>query len=231
MSAFTTSPSASTRTSNSAATILSRCSCIFPSAASFSASITCSPVSREPASAKTSHGSGNISRDRNSQRPHARKVQCACTNPGTSSGRKLQSVEATRMHLPSAGTAYTEVPAARDKEEFFAGLRSGMGRVRGESGSFAKLTRDCFLIAGEMMREKSWTTLLAPLGVLLPAFTWFNYFEERQFSRRWAAEVLGEPEIPQTPSLDHLCRNRRWRNGYDCRTIGSGTRFNRTTTG
>ena len=56
--------------------------------------------------------------------------------------------------LPSVGTAYTEVPGAQDKEEFFAGLRSGMGRVAGESGSFAKLTRDVFLIAVEMMREK-----------------------------------------------------------------------------
>jgi predicted metal-dependent phosphoesterase TrpH len=101
--------------------------------------------------------------------------------------------------LPSAGTAYTEVSAARSKEEFFDGLRGGMGKVAGESGSFVKLTRDCFLIAGEMMREKSWTALLAPLGVLLPAFTWFNYFEERHFSRRWAAEVIGEPKSRPRP--------------------------------
>ena len=101
--------------------------------------------------------------------------------------------------LPSAGTAFTEVPGARDKEEFFAGLRSGMGRVCGESGNFAKLTRDCYLIAGEMMREKSWTALLSPLGLLLPAFTFFNYFEERQFSRRWAAEILDEPKTRKRP--------------------------------
>ena len=31
--------------------------------------------------------------------------------------------------LPSVGTAYTEVPGARDKEEFFDGLRAGLGRV------------------------------------------------------------------------------------------------------
>src|ERR1700734_26242 len=41
--------------------------------------------------------------------------------------------------LPSAGTAYTEVPGAPDKEEFFAGLRAGLGRVGGESGGFRKL--------------------------------------------------------------------------------------------
>ncbi|MGA8143525.1 MAG: PHP-associated domain-containing protein [Candidatus Acidiferrales bacterium] len=101
--------------------------------------------------------------------------------------------------LPSAGTAYTEVPGARDKEEFFAGLRSGMGQVAGESGGFAKLTRDCFLIAGAMMRENSWTALLAPLGLLLPAFTFFNYQEERRFSRRWAAEIIDEPKSRKRP--------------------------------
>src|SRR6202034_745384 len=66
--------------------------------------------------------------------------------------------------LPSAGTAYTEVPGARDKEEFFAGLRAGLGRVGGESGGFSKLTRDVLVIAYEMMREKSWTVLLSSLA-------------------------------------------------------------------
>jgi predicted metal-dependent phosphoesterase TrpH len=101
--------------------------------------------------------------------------------------------------LPSAGRTYTEVPGASDKEEFFAGLRSGVGRVGGESGCFTKLTRDCLVIAGEMMREKSWTTLLSPLGLLLPAFTFFNYYEERKFSRRWAAEIIEEPEARKRP--------------------------------
>jgi predicted metal-dependent phosphoesterase TrpH len=96
--------------------------------------------------------------------------------------------------LPSAGTAYTEVPGARDKEEFFAGLRGGTARVAGESGSFRKLTRDVFLIAGEMMREKSWTALLAPLGVLIPGITYLNYYQEKRFGRYWAKEILGESE-------------------------------------
>src|SRR5271154_6472840 len=96
--------------------------------------------------------------------------------------------------LASVGTAYTEVPGARDKEEFFAGLKSGMGRVAGESGCFSKLTRDVFLIAFEMMREKSWTALITPLAVLVPAITYLNYRHERSFSRRWAAEILHRPE-------------------------------------
>jgi predicted metal-dependent phosphoesterase TrpH len=101
--------------------------------------------------------------------------------------------------LPSAGTAYTEVPGARDKEEFFAGLRGGMGRVAGESGCFRKLTRDVFVIAYEMMREKAWTTLLSPLGLLIPAITFLNYVDENKFCRRWEAELLAQPETRKRP--------------------------------
>jgi predicted metal-dependent phosphoesterase TrpH len=101
--------------------------------------------------------------------------------------------------LPSAGTACTEVPGARDKEEFFAGLRSGMGRVAGESGSFKKLTRDVFVIAAEMMREKSWTAMLSPLAVLIPGITWLNYYQEKRFGRRWAEEILGESNARKYP--------------------------------
>jgi predicted metal-dependent phosphoesterase TrpH len=101
--------------------------------------------------------------------------------------------------LPSAGTAYTEVPGARDKEAFFRGLRSGMGRVAGESGCFSKLTRDVLVIACEMMCEKAWTTLLSPLGLLIPAITYLNYENENRFCRRWEAELLGQPETRKRP--------------------------------
>lgn len=94
--------------------------------------------------------------------------------------------------LASVGTAYTKVPDARDKEEFFAGLKNGMGRVSGESGSFSKLTRDVFLIAFEMMREKAWTALLTPLAPLVPAVIYWNSRDEDAFSRHWAAWILGQ---------------------------------------
>ena len=99
--------------------------------------------------------------------------------------------------LASVGTAFTDVPGARDKEEFFDGLKQGFGRVKGESGGFAKLTRDVLLISGEMMREKSWTALLTPLAVLIPAFTYWNFHGERRFSRRWAAQVLDRSKSPK----------------------------------
>jgi hypothetical protein len=95
--------------------------------------------------------------------------------------------------LESVGTAFTEVPGARNKQEFFAGLKRGAGRVAGESGSFPRLTRDVFLIAFEMMREKSWTALLSPLAVLVPVFTSWNYREEDAFGRHWALQVLDRP--------------------------------------
>jgi predicted metal-dependent phosphoesterase TrpH len=96
--------------------------------------------------------------------------------------------------MPSVGTAYTEVPGACNKEEFFEGLRRGMGRVHGESGGFCKLTRDVLAIAREMMREKAWTVALSPLAVLIPAITLYTFWDERLFSRKWASEVLAQQE-------------------------------------
>jgi predicted metal-dependent phosphoesterase TrpH len=96
--------------------------------------------------------------------------------------------------LASVGTAYTEVADARDKDEFFAALRNGQGRVMGESGSFSKLTRDVFSIGFEMMREKYWTAVLAPLAFLVPAITCLNYYSERNFRSRWAPLVLGKSD-------------------------------------
>jgi predicted metal-dependent phosphoesterase TrpH len=93
--------------------------------------------------------------------------------------------------LASVGLTYTHVPGARTRQEFFEGLKNGMGRARGESGCYAKLTRDVFLIAGEMMREKAWTVLLAPLAFAVPAATLWNYRDEKAFLRRWAAELFG----------------------------------------
>jgi hypothetical protein len=94
--------------------------------------------------------------------------------------------------LASVGTAYTEVAGARDKDEFFAALRSGQGQVMGESGSVSKLTRDVFSIGFEMMREKYWTALLAPLAFLVPAITCLNYYCERNFRNRWAPQLLNK---------------------------------------
>ncbi len=96
--------------------------------------------------------------------------------------------------LPSVGRAYTEVPGARNKEEFFAGLRSGMGRVAGDCGGFTRLTRDVLIIGAGLMREKTWMRLFAPLALLVPLATALNYYKERAFDRRWAKRVLARPQ-------------------------------------
>jgi predicted metal-dependent phosphoesterase TrpH len=98
--------------------------------------------------------------------------------------------------LQSVGMAYTEVPGARDKDEFFSGLRVGLGRAAGESGSTAKLGRDLLAIGVEMMREKSWTIALAPLATLIPAAVFLNYCHEKSFGRRWAKRVLYQDKRP-----------------------------------
>jgi predicted metal-dependent phosphoesterase TrpH len=101
--------------------------------------------------------------------------------------------------LASVGTAYTEVPGARNKDEFFAGLKSGRGCVAGESGSFGKLTRDAFLIAVEMMREKNWTAVIAPLAALVPAVAYWNSRAEDAFSRHWGSQILGPSQPERRP--------------------------------
>jgi predicted metal-dependent phosphoesterase TrpH len=101
--------------------------------------------------------------------------------------------------LLPAGKTYTEVPGARDKQEFFAGLRGGLGKVKGEGGCFRKLTRDVTLVALEMMREKPWTALLTPLVLLIPAATFWNCRSERAFARRWAEEILGPSDAAERP--------------------------------
>jgi hypothetical protein len=93
--------------------------------------------------------------------------------------------------LASVGTTYTEVPGARNKEEFFAGLLAGHGRLCGESGGYWKLTRDILLLCREMMREDRWTMLLAPLVALVPAGVAVDYFIDLDFVRRWGAAING----------------------------------------
>jgi predicted metal-dependent phosphoesterase TrpH len=96
--------------------------------------------------------------------------------------------------LASAGTAYTEVEGAATAAEFLSGVRRGIAKPRGKSGSYAKLTRDVLLIAGAMMRERRWTTVMAPLALLVPAVIAANCFSERMFARRWSRRAI--PRFP-----------------------------------
>jgi predicted metal-dependent phosphoesterase TrpH len=87
--------------------------------------------------------------------------------------------------LSSAGTVWTEVREARNKAEFLEGLREGRAQVRGESGSYWKLTLDVLAVSAEMFREKPFTLLLAPFLAGIPAVTLINHLLERRFARKW----------------------------------------------
>jgi predicted metal-dependent phosphoesterase TrpH len=99
----------------------------------------------------------------------------------------------------SAASAFTEVRGATTKEEFFAGLRAGRGRVGGQAGSYGRLTRDVLLLAAEAIGENNWRAIVAPLLLALPAVTLLNYAREIAFSHRWGARVFSEYKSRRRP--------------------------------
>lgn len=101
--------------------------------------------------------------------------------------------------MRSAGGTWTEVPGARSKEEFLAGLRAGAGRVAGEEGSCAKLTRDVYAIIANFLTAEPVATLAAPLSVLVPIFILKNYVSERAFASRWGARLETNRRAPVLP--------------------------------
>jgi predicted metal-dependent phosphoesterase TrpH len=99
--------------------------------------------------------------------------------------------------MAGIGQTYTEVPGARTKEEFFAGLRAGQSQVHGAHGSYIKLTADVFSIIGSLFREKLWTISLLPLGVLVPACTAGHWLNEMRFCHKWSAMLDKEAKRPR----------------------------------
>ena len=91
--------------------------------------------------------------------------------------------------IAGVGHTFTEVPGARTVDEFFAGLRAGCGRVHGVHGSCGKLTADVFSIVRSLFRDKPWTLALAPLAVLVPAFTVGHWMNEIRFCRKWSSAI------------------------------------------
>jgi predicted metal-dependent phosphoesterase TrpH len=103
--------------------------------------------------------------------------------------------------LASAGSAWTEVPGARNKEEFLAGLKRGRARAAGYPGTYLKLTGDVLRISLAMMAERRWTSMLAPLLAAVPLFTLGNMLVERAFVRKWGRLILeGAPGFSSSPS-------------------------------
>ncbi len=109
-------------------------------------------------------------------------------------GRNFQiGVGGSDAHtLESAGSAWTEVPGARTREEFLAGLKRGRARAAGYPGTYLKLTADVIRISLAMMNESRWTYMLAPLLAAVPLATLGNFLVERSFARKWGRRVLEE---------------------------------------
>jgi len=91
--------------------------------------------------------------------------------------------------LAGLGRTYTEVPGARSRREFLDGLRRGRTVVFGESGDFWKLTCEVWHIGRELMRERRWAILLAPLMAAVPAVTMVNLALEIAFARKWGTRT------------------------------------------
>jgi len=103
--------------------------------------------------------------------------------------------------LPSLGAAYTEVPGARNKEEFFAGLMAHRACTHGTSGGYFRITRDVFCIIAKMFQERPSTLLLSPLALLVPVATLAAFLDESLFARRWSARVNAS-QRPPADSMD-----------------------------
>lgn len=107
--------------------------------------------------------------------------------------------------MSTVGTAWTEVPRARTREEFFAQLRGGSASTAGASGNYFRLTRDIFSIGGGMVLDNPWTAPVVLLGALVPVITLVNYCMEAGFVRRWAHRAV-PVEMPaarlQTPMVE-----------------------------
>jgi predicted metal-dependent phosphoesterase TrpH len=88
--------------------------------------------------------------------------------------------------LSTTGCCWTEVPGARNKAEFFAGLRQGRATVHGNQGSYLKLTRDIVEIGLAMVTSNPLTAPVALLGGFVPLITLINYIREKQFASRWS---------------------------------------------
>ena len=91
--------------------------------------------------------------------------------------------------LAGLGHTYTEVPGARTAREYLDGLRQGHASVAGESGSYSKLTKVVWSIGLQMLQERPWTVILAPLLALVPLVTVANLVMELGFAARWGNQA------------------------------------------
>lgn len=101
--------------------------------------------------------------------------------------------------LECLGRTYTEIPGARNPQDYLERLRLGHGRVYGQSGSYWRLTKAICRIGCLMARENPRAVALAPLLAVVPLVTLVNLMRETAFNYRWsrrAAQVGATPVEP-----------------------------------
>ena len=91
--------------------------------------------------------------------------------------------------IAGVGHTFTEVRGARTVDEFFAGLRTGHGRIHGAHGSCGKLTADVFSIVRSLFWDQPWTLAMSPLALFVPAFTAGHWLNEIRFCRKWSSVI------------------------------------------
>ena len=110
---------------------------------------------------------------------------------------KIEIAGSDSHTLAGVALTYTEVPGARTVEEFFSGLRAKRGQIRGDHGSFAKITGDVFRVTAAMLCEKPWALSLLPLAVLLPAITAGHWMNEIRFCEKWMKLINRGESVPR----------------------------------
>lgn len=98
--------------------------------------------------------------------------------------------------LGGVGRTFTEVPGARDANEFLAGMRRGQSIAIGDSGDYFKLTSAILDIGTSLVSARPWMALGAGLFALAPMVTLANYFREIAFAWYW-----GQKNRPVNPAV------------------------------
>lgn len=99
--------------------------------------------------------------------------------------------------LRCVGRTWTEVPSAKNAEEFLLGLRRGQCVPFGESGDYWKLTSAVWGIGASLVRSNPWMASLAVLFAAAPVVTFANYFRELAFAWYW-----GNRNRPIEPNMN-----------------------------
>lgn len=111
--------------------------------------------------------------------------------------RRIMIAGSDSHALRSAAHAWTEVPAARTKNEFMAGLRAGRGRIGGGHGGYWPLTCEVLSIVGSLLQDRPASLVLTPLLAALPLVLLFNYGRELAFASYWRNRLRdANPGLP-----------------------------------